>query len=287
MEDKKEKIKNEDDKPDKKNKSDEILRKLEKLAKLRMMLRDPRVNVEDIDEEELDALLSRAEIMEEAIKNYMYQFGLSLYQNKQGKNYFKKFITYDDSRNFSELDSHNFEIKDYEPSFLEKLFEYTPQDRVDLKSTIENAVFDLYERDNAMVDVFDRIIKEETERSNHIFRDIEASKNARETADKPLEEVVQQEKSGKLKEIETVKANVEQDDISIEDMEIDILPASEDSELSAAVLDNENESDEWQKIYESGSKGNKDKVKIPKVEKIRRVRNPEPIIPQKDNINNR
>lgn len=294
----------------KKNTAEEIMRKLEKLEKLKMMLRDPRISVEDIDEDELDALLSRAEVMEEALKNYMYQFGMSLYQNKKGDNYFKKFMYDSDIRNYSELDGHNFFINEREPSFLEKLLEYTPPERVDLKESIENVVFDLYERDASMVDAFNEVVSEEVERCKDILQRVQESKLAKGEAGKQLEEVVEQEQlNDKLLSKEAEKENLEelakelQDDgqdlskqnldkdedvrvISVEEIELDLLP--DEGLIEDELINDDLEYEDWQEGYESGSDTRGSKVRLPKVDKVRRVRKPKPIVvPNKDNIQDR
>ena len=292
------------------NRAEEIQRKLEKLEKLKMMLRDPRISVEDIDEEEIDAMLSRAEVMEEALKNYMYQFGMSLYQNKKGDNYFKKFVDGDDIRSYGELDGHNFFINEKEPSFLEKMFEYTPPERADLKGSIENVVYDLYERDASMVDAFNEVVSEEVERCKDILERVRENMAAREGSGKQLEDVAElqelQEKLSKetqkefsdeaeVVEFETTeKSNdevVEKDEdvrvISVEEMEVDMLP---DDELNEEIYVDEYENEDWSEGYESGvEQQSSGKVKLPKVDKVRRVRRDKPImvVPNKDNINDR
>ena len=104
-----------------------ILKKLEKLSKMRRLLKEKKIRrikdkklrfgLLDLDEEDDDYdydddLLSHAELIEEALKEYMYQFGLSIYQNKQGDYYFKQFENNIDTRDFDELDTHHFVLRE-------------------------------------------------------------------------------------------------------------------------------------------------------------------------------
>lgn len=244
---------------------EDILRKLEKLMKLQMLLKDPKISVDDYDEEEIDALLSKAELIEEALKNYMYQFGLSLYQNKQGNLYFKKFVDdNDDTRGYDELDRHNFELREREPSLLEKLLEKEPEERIQMLSTIENVVFDLYERDSAMVEVFDNLISEEIQRCRNIIDSRAVAK-----LESQLNEVDNENVSLLEKEIPVAEAQT----ISIVE-EIENQPSIED------MLQQETE------VYQCGEDEDKE-LTLPKVDKIRRVYKDKPIVVTKDNINDR
>jgi len=152
---------------DKKNKKEKkILEKLQMLLQMHHLLRAKKVINEDWDEEDLEELLSRAELMEEALKNYMYQFGLSIYQNKQGKYYFKQYLEDDGLRPRDELDDYHFSLREQEPNFIEKLLERMPEEKVMLNTTIESAVIDLYERDPRMAEAFDELLELEMEKCN-------------------------------------------------------------------------------------------------------------------------
>ena len=73
-------------------KNEEITKKLQKLAQLYEQLKALRISKGDNFDLEDEDFLSHAELLEEALKNYMYQFGMSIYRNKKGKRFFKKFI---------------------------------------------------------------------------------------------------------------------------------------------------------------------------------------------------
>ena len=64
-------------------KNEEINKKLEKLSMLYQQLKAIRHNQEEDFSLANEDLLSKPELLEETLKNYMYQFGLSLYRNKK------------------------------------------------------------------------------------------------------------------------------------------------------------------------------------------------------------
>ena len=268
---------------DKNLKKEEILKKLEQLAKLQALLKDPRINLEDLDEEELEALLTQAEIMEEALKNYMYEFGLSLYESKKGGYYFKKFIDDHELRDVSELDRHHFEFRDKAPSFLERLMEYVPESRFNLNGSIETTVFDLCERDASMSDVLNDVINEEIDRCNQLLDDVQAARVAREegTGRVSLEDILDHAKAGELKEFEMPEVGSEgaeeEFDVFSEDIYEDEMPLTSE------------ENDE--KSYQCGSSRGASSNRLPKVDKVRRVpRKPiskQPTAVKKENANDR
>ena len=167
-----------------------ILKKLERLFKMHRLLKEKKLkrikdkklkygqwDWEDEDDEE-DDLLSRPELIEEALKEYMYQFGLSIYQNKQGDYYFKKFIDDTDIRDFDELDTHHFALGQREPNFIEKLLETVPENKVHLLDNMETAVLDLYEKDAIMSDILDQMVNEETDKCQDILEHMENTAEA-------------------------------------------------------------------------------------------------------------
>ena len=190
-------------------KNEEIAQKLEKLSKLYMQLKALREAQGDNFSQEDEDLLSNAELLEEALKNYMYQFGLSIYRNKKGKRFFKKFIHDEDEvRGFDELDNQCFEFQESEPSFLQRLLEYKPADRILMTKDIENTVEELYQKDQQMIDIFDELINEEAERCVQAIKETEIENNIEKTFD------IQNE-------IDTPQINIEIDAPTIELSEIE------------------------------------------------------------------
>lgn len=155
-----------------KKKSKKIMEKLQQLLQLQALLRAKKVINDDWDDEDYEELLSRAELMEEALKNYMYQFGLSIYQNKQGRYYFKQYTDEGDLRPRGELDDYHFSPRTREANFVEKLLERVPEEKVMLNTTIESAVSDLYERDPKMAEVFDELLGQEMTKCRYMLDDV-------------------------------------------------------------------------------------------------------------------
>lgn len=160
-----------------------ILKKLERLFKMRRLLKERklkrvkdkslkygRLYADDEDDEEEEDLLSRPELIEEALKEYMYQFGLSIYQNRQGDYYFKQFADDVDMRGFDELDAHHFVLRENEPNFFEKLMETEPENKIQLIGDMETTVLDLYEKDAVMADILDGMVANELSRCREILR---------------------------------------------------------------------------------------------------------------------
>ncbi len=153
-------------------KNEEIAKKLGNLAQLYEQLKALRASQGEEFSTEDEELLSRAELLLEALKNYMYQFGMSIYRTKKGKRFFKKFIHDEDEvRGFDELDTHCFEFQENEPSFLQRLLEYKPADRILMNDTVENVVTELYEKDPQMVEIFDELLEEEKQRCIEIIKE--------------------------------------------------------------------------------------------------------------------
>ena len=163
-------------------KNEEIAQKLDKLTLLYQQLKALReAQGEEFSPEDED-LLSHAELLEEALKNYMYQFGLSIYRNKKGKRFFKKFIHEEDEvRGFDELDNQCFEFQEAEPSFLQRLLEYKPADRILMTKDVESTVEELYEKDQQMIDIFDELLNEEAERCTDIIKESEIEADIEKT----------------------------------------------------------------------------------------------------------
>lgn len=172
-----------------------ILKKMERLFKMRRLLKEKKLkrikdkklkygrwdlDDEDDDYDYEDELLSRPELIEEALKEYMYQFGLSIYQNKQGDYYFKRFADDINIRGFDELDTHHFALREKEPNFFERLLEVVPENKIHLTGDMETAVFDLYEKDAVMTDILDQMVEEETLKCREILK---ATEDVYETAD--------------------------------------------------------------------------------------------------------
>ena len=144
-------------------KNEEIEKKLAKLAALYEQLAALRKAQGEEFSIEAEDLLSKPELLEEILKNYMYQFGMSIYRNKKGKKFFKKFIHEEDEiRGFDELDGECFELEEAHAGFLQRLLEYQPENKLMLTTDIDDAVAVLYEKDPQMVDIFDELINEET-----------------------------------------------------------------------------------------------------------------------------
>ena len=153
-------------------KNEEIAKKLGDLAQLYEQLKALRASQGEEFSTEDEELLSRAELLLEALKNYMYQFGMSIYRTKKGKRFFKKFIHDEDEvRGFDELDTHCFEFQENEPSFLQRLLEYKPADRILMNDTVENVVAELYEKDPQMVEIFNELLEEEKQRCVEIIKE--------------------------------------------------------------------------------------------------------------------
>lgn len=153
-------------------KNEEIEQKLARLADLYDQIKALRetqgeeFNIEDED------LLSKPELLEEALKNYMYQFGMSIYRNKKGKKFFKKFIHEEDEiRGFDELDGECFELQEAHAGFLQRLMEYQPENRLLLTKNVADAVSLLYSKDPQMVDIFDELLNEEASHSLELINE--------------------------------------------------------------------------------------------------------------------
>ena len=157
-------------------KNEEINKKLEKLSMLYQQLKAIRHNQEEDFSLANEDLLSKPELLEETLKNYMYQFGLSLYRNKKGNRFFKKFINSkriraiypededDDGyeiRGFDELEPQCFEFEEGRPSLLQRLLEYRPADRLHMLNTIEDTVDIISSKDPQMLEIFNELVNEE------------------------------------------------------------------------------------------------------------------------------
>ncbi len=173
-----------------KTKEDKILDKMDRLFKMHRLLKEKKLRRIkdntlkygrfDPDEEEEDYeedLLSRPELIEEALKEYMYQFGLSIYQNKHGDYYFKQFVD-EDIRGFDELDNHHFSLREREPNFFEKLLETVPESRIHLTSDMETAVLDLYNKDAVMSDILNQMVNDEITKCQEIIQEQEETYSA-------------------------------------------------------------------------------------------------------------
>ncbi len=195
-------------------KNEEIKKKLEKLSLLFQQLKALRDSQgEELSPEEED-LLSHAELLEEALKNYMYQFGLSIYRNKKGKRFFKKFIHDEDEvRGFDELEPQCFEFVEGHPSFLQRILEYKPADHLLMNYSIEDTVDQLYTKDPHMVDIFDELVNEEAQ---HYMAAIYNTK-----LDAQIEKTFEIEN-----EIKTPEINIELDapNIEVKDIEKELAP---------------------------------------------------------------
>ena len=282
-----------------------ILKKLERLLKKHRLLKSKKLKrikdkklkygqwIYEDDEEGDDDLLSQPELMEEALKEYMYQFGLSIYQNKQGDYYFKRFIEGDEVRDFNELDAHHFAMRSREPNFIEKLLETVPENKVCLTTNIENAVLDLYEKDAIMTDILEQMIEQEMTKCDILIDSIEKSEKLQQ------EELLEQEVSLD-KNIEQEK--IEEDTLEEENIIDDVYDESTEEYESPVNPDDDDttvppiEEEQLEEAYECGGKGERvEKVRLVKPKKIRRVshnnKTQEQAIPvvalTKDNSNNR
>ena len=201
-------------------KKEEIEAKLSKLDELYKKLKALRTSKGEVFNEEAENLLSQAQLIEEALKNYMYQFGMSIYRNKKGKRFFKKFIHDEDEvRGFDELDIECFDFRPAEPSFWQRLFEYTPEDQLILTTSVEDAFYNLYEKDPMMSDIFDELVNEEAGRCSKIIDNLEIDNKIEKTF-----EIANEIKTPEMEvQIENVALNV--DDIEkeiIQEMKSDI-----------------------------------------------------------------
>lgn len=265
------------------------MRRLLKERKLKRIkdkkLKYGRWDLEDEDDEYdyEDELLSRSELIEEALKEYMYQFGLSIYQNKQGGYYFKQFNDDIDIRGFDELDIHHFSLREKEPNFFEKLMEVVPETKIHLTGDMETAVFDLYEKDAVMADILDQMVSDEMLKCKEIMKSA-AYMNENEPMDlsaadeltrveMPTKEdlVLQTEKVAEAREAPLAETRPQDDQPDTE------APTGTDGE-------------QWE-VYDCGVEERVEKVSLPKPVKVRRVSKlpSAPLSPGmvKDNINNR
>ncbi|MBP5398943.1 MAG: hypothetical protein J6Y53_00810 [Alphaproteobacteria bacterium] len=155
-------------------KNEEIKTKLVKLKEIYEKLKALRTSKGEVFDEEAESLLSQAQLIEEALKNYMYQFGLSIYRNKKGKRFFKKFIHDEDEvRGFDELDTQCFDFLPAEPSFWQRLFDFSPDDQLLMKKDVEETVEYLYEKDPMMSEIMDELVHEEAEKCEQIIKEFE------------------------------------------------------------------------------------------------------------------
>ena len=260
-----------------------ILKKMERLFKMRRLLKEKKLkrikdkklkygrwdlDDEDDDYDYEDELLSRPELIEEALKEYMYQFGLSIYQNKQGDYYFKRFADDIDIRGFDELDTHHFALREKEPNFFERLLEVVPENKIHLTGDMETAVFDLYEKDAVMADILDQMVDQT--RADEFSR-IDALAN--EEFVPGLDGLAAE--NGKAR---------------TEDFYEDGKPVAAGSTDSDAGTPVSPAGEQWE-AYECGGEERVEKARLPKPAKVRRVRKPQtsslPAGMVKDNGNNR
>ena len=163
-------------------KNEEIEKKLAKLAALYEQLAALRKAQGEEFSIEAEDLLSKPELLEEILKNYMYQFGMSIYRNKKGKKYFKKFIHEEDEiRGYDELDGECFELEEAHAGFLQRLLEYQPENKLVLTTDIDDAVAILYEKDPQMVEIFDELVNEEVAQCNSAIKEGELDAEIRHT----------------------------------------------------------------------------------------------------------
>lgn len=285
-----------------------ILKKMERLFKMHRLLKEKKLkrikdkklkygrwDFEDEDDEfdYEDDLLSRPELIEEALKEYMYQFGLSLYQNKQGDYYFKQFANDVDTRDFDELDTHHFALREREPNFFEKMLETVPEDKIHLTGDMETAVLDLYEKDAVMGDILDQMVNEEMLKCREILK---ATENAYEPAEfVRTEELAREntvEKEDHIAEVTELDANeaefVPEAESERRYDEGDPIPSgSADGDAGAPAAP---AGEQWE-AYQCGEGERVEKVSLPKPVKVRRVRKPQNNVISagmvKDNSNNR
>lgn len=243
-----------------------ILNKLERLFKIRRFIKDRKMkrlkdlNIKygrwnlqnDEEEDEDDDLLSRDEFMEETLKEYMYQFGLSIYQNKKGNYYFKQFSDESNQRGFDELDTHHFIPCKKEQNFLEKLLEVETENKINLIGDIEPTVLDLYEKDPFMVDVLEHMLENEMTK----YRQVLNEDVFNEVNSQYQTQIMEQSKQ--LENENPVNITVEnQQNVVVEDMKKHINPEVQ-TQSQAIIFPCGQECDE--------------KVKIAKPLKIRRAR---------------
>lgn len=203
-------------------KNEEIKKKLEKLSMLQQQLKALRNSQGEEFNPEDEDLLSHTELLEEALKNYMYQFGLSIYRNKKGKRFFKKFIHDEDEvRGFDELEPQCFEFVENHPSFLQRLLEYKPADRLIMNYSIEDTVDSLYAKDPQMVEVFDELVNEE---SQHYMSVIYNSK-----LDSQIEKTFDIKNEINTPQID-IKLNAP--DIAVSDIEKEFAPAKKRAKVN-------------------------------------------------------
>ncbi len=163
-------------------KNEEIKNKLAKLKEIYEKLRALRTSKGEVFDEEAENLLSEAQLIEEALKNYMYQFGLSIYRNKRGKRFFKKFIHDEDEvRGFDELDTQCFDFLPAKPSFWQRLFDFSPDDQLLMTKDVEETVEHLYEKDSMMSEIMDELVNEEREKCSQIIKEMEIDENIEKT----------------------------------------------------------------------------------------------------------
>lgn len=278
-----------------------ILKKMERLFKMRRLLKEKKLkrikdkklkygrwdlDDEDDDYDYEDELLSRPELIEEALKEYMYQFGLSIYQNKQGDYYFKQFVDDIDIRGFDELDTHHFALREKEPNFFERLLEVVPENKIHLTGDMETAVFDLYEKDAVMADILDQMVEDETLKCREILK---AMEDVHETADQTradeLSRIDVPEKETAVSGLDELAA--ENGKAQTEDFYEDGKPVAADSDEGTPVSP---AGEQWE-AYECGGEERVEKARLPKPAKVRRVRKPQtsslPAGIVKDNSNNR
>lgn len=256
-----------------------ILKKLEKLSKMRRLLKEKkirrikdkklkfgRLDLDDEDDEYDydDDLLSHAELIEEALKEYMYQFGMSIYQNKQGDYYFKQFENNVDTRDFEELDTHHFSLREKEPGFFEKILEIVPESKIHLTDNMETAVMDLYEKDATMSDILDQMVVNEIEKCREILKDSEALdlKNVQQLD-------IQKQNVDYLDGWD--KQNVVSEDYSLDEREVQIdkqeSPSGDDTDAEAP----QSPMSDKLEAYQCGE-DRVEKIHISKPMKVRRVK---------------
>ena len=226
-----------------KKKSKKILEKLQRLLQLQTLLRAKKVINDDWDDEDYEELLSRAELMEEALKNYMYQFGLSIYQNKQGRYYFKQFTDEGDLRPRGELDDYHFSPRTREANFVEKLLEQAPEEKVMLNTTIESAVTDLYDSDPKMVEVFDELLGQEMSKCRYMLKDSPELDTPVATDEKTLQQTAENAEERDLTPPENQQVEAENAVAKAEkelpaEIEIPLPETEKVSETELAEIDN-------------------------------------------------
>ncbi len=234
-------------------KNKEIEAKLAKLKEIYEKLKALRTSKGEVFDEEAENLLSQAQLIEEALKNYMYQFGLSIYRNKKGKRFFKKFI-HDEEEviGFDELDMQCFDFLPSRPSFLQRLFEFSPDDQLLMNKDIDETVEHLYEKDPMMSEILDELVNEEAEKCEQIIKNIEIDKNIEKTFEL-------------ANEISTPEIEIELDEndasIDVNEIENEI-----ESEIENEV-ENEIENEPAQEVSHDLQKKKKKKRISPKLQK--------------------